>query len=166
MVTFEQEALPKVLELYLELSQYPVLAPTIRQRMRSELYGRGIISPSDLEREVKNRAMQSQKREGLKDPLVQESEDLWQKRVAHFRDNLTDFYFAHNLPHPLFEQIVRDVLAKRVAPDDVVLTFNPELAPWDMLFARGEVYEALPAKQRARVQHHLQEIVVVLTKAS
>jgi hypothetical protein len=95
---------------------------------------------------------------------VEESADVWQRRVAHYRDNLTDFYFAHNMPHSLFEQIVRDVLAKRVPADDVLLTFNPELAPWDMLFARGEVYEHLPPEERPRVDHHLREIVVVLTK--
>jgi hypothetical protein len=164
MITFDPEALPKVLELYLEISQYPVLAPIIRERMRSELFSRGIISPSDLEQEVKSKAVQSQRREGLRDPLTEESADLWQQRVSHFRDNLTDFYFAHNLPHALFEQIVRDTLAKRVPPDDVLLTFNPELAPWDMLFARGEAYEKLPPEELAKVKHHLQEIVVVLTK--
>jgi hypothetical protein len=164
MVMFDSEALPKVLELYLEISQYPVLAATIRERMRAELYGRGIISPADLEREVQEKAILSQRREGLQDPWAEESEDVWQRRVAHFRDNLTDFYFAHNLPHPLFEQIVRDVLAKRVPADDVLLTFNPELAPWELLFARGEAYEALPPEERAKVQHHLREIVVVLTK--
>jgi hypothetical protein len=84
--------------------------------------------------------------------------------VAHFRDTLTDFYFAHNLPHALFENIIRDVLARRVPSDDVFLTFNPELAPWDMLFSRGEAYEALPEEHQARVKHHLREIVVVLTK--
>jgi hypothetical protein len=164
MITFDPEALPKVLELYLEISQYPILAPTIRERMRSELFARGIISPTDLEQEVKSKAMASQKREGLRDPLVEEPEDVWQRRVAHFRDNLTDFYFAHNLPHDLFVNIARDVLAKRVPADDILLTFNPELAPWDMLFARGEVYEALPLDQRARVKHHLREIIVVLIK--
>jgi hypothetical protein len=164
MVTFEHEALPKVLELYLEISQYPILAPTIRERMRSELYGRGIISPSDLEREVKHKAILSQEREGLTDPFAQESADAWQRRLAHFRDTLTDFYFAHNLPHSLFERIVRDVLAKRVPPDDIFLSFNPELAPWDMLFSQGEAYEALSPEQRAKVKHHLREIVVVLTK--
>ena len=164
MITFDPEALPKVLQLYLEISQYPILAPTIRERMRSELFARGVISPTDLEQEVKSKAMASQRREGLRDPLVEESEDVWQRRVAHFRDNLTDFYFAHNLPHDLFVSIARDVLAKRVPADDILLTFNPELAPWDMLFARGEVYEALPLDQRARVKHHLREIVVVLIK--
>jgi hypothetical protein len=162
--TLDPEALPKVLKIYLEISQYPILAIKIRERMRRELYARGIISPGDFEREIKHKAMLSQGREGLTDPLVEESEDLWQQRVAHFRDNLTDFYFAHNLPHPLFEEIVRDVLAQRLAGDDVILTFNPELAPWAMLFAQGEDYEKLPPKQRARVEHHLREIIVVLTK--
>jgi hypothetical protein len=164
MVTFEHDALPKVLELYLEISQYPTLASAIRERMRGELYARGIISPGDLEQEVKHKSILSQKREGLTDPYGQESADLWQRRMAHFRDSLTDFYFAHNLPHTLFEHIVRDVLARRVPDDDFFLSFNPELAPWDMLFSQGEAYEALPPVQRAKVEHHLREIVVVLTK--
>ena len=164
MAIFEPQETPKVLRIYLEITQYPIMAPTIRERMRRELFARGIISPGDLEREVKHKAMLSQEREGLKDPVSQESADLWQKRIAHFRDNLTDFYFAHNLPHSLFERIVKEVLAKRVPQDKVILTFNPELAPWDMLFSRGEVYEALPPDQYARVKHHHREIVVVLTK--
>ena len=164
MVTFEPDALPKVLELYLEISQYPILAPTIRERMRGELYARGIISPNDLEQEVKHKAILSQKREGLTDSMAQEAADAWQRRLAHFRDNLTDFYFAHNLPHTLFERLVRDVLARRVPADDIFLTFNPELAPWDMLFAQGEAYEALPPGQREKVKHHLREIAVVLIK--
>jgi hypothetical protein len=164
MMTFDPNALPKVLQIYLEISRYPILASTIRERMRSELYSRGIISPMDFEQEVKSKAIQSQRREGLRDPVVEESEDAWQRRLAHFRDNLTDFYFAHNLPHVLFENIVRGVLEKRIPRDDIFLTFNPELAPWDLLFARGEAYEAMPDEQRARVTHHLREIVVVLTK--
>ncbi len=164
MSMIDPSALPKVLKLYLEISQYPVLAPVIRKRMRGELFRRGIISNADLEQEVKHKAMLSQKREGLADPYAQESEDVWQQRIAHFRDNLTDFYFAHNLPHSLFEKIVRDVLARRMSSDDVYLTFNPELAPWDMLFAQGEAYEALPPEERAKVRHHLREIIVVLIK--
>jgi hypothetical protein len=164
MIAFDQDALPKVLQIYLEISRYPILAADIREQMRNELYRRGIISPTDLEQEVKSKAIQSQIREGLKDPLVEESEDAWQRRLAHFRDNLTDFYFAHNLPHVEFERIVRSTLAKRVPPDEIFLTFNPELAPWDLLFARGERYEALPPEQREKVSHHLREIVVVLTK--
>ena len=164
MISFEPGALPKVLQLYLEITQYPTMAPVIRERMRRELFARGIISPSDLEQEVKSKAMQSQEREGLTDPFVEESEDMWQQRISHFRDNLTDFYFAHDLPHDLFEHIVREVLAKRVPAEEVLLTFNPELAPWDMLFARGEAYEELPPEQLAIVKHHSREIIVVLIK--
>jgi len=156
--------MPKVLELYLELTQYPTLAPLIRQRMRAELFARGVISPGDFEQEIKNKAMLSQEREGLRDPLTQEQEDVWQARVEHYRENLTDFYFGHNLPHSRFEQIVHDVLAKRVPEEDIVLTFNPELSPWSLIFERGETYERLPPDQRRRVRHHLREIIVVLTK--
>ncbi len=164
MITSDIDTLPKVLQLYLEISQYPALAPVIRKRMRGELFRRGIVSNADLEQEAKHKALLSQKREGLAGPFVQEKEDMWQQRLAHFRDNLTDFYFAQNLPLSLFEEIVRDVLARRMAPDDVLLTFNPEMAPWEMLVAQAEAYEALPPEKQTRVEHHLQEIKVVLIK--
>jgi hypothetical protein len=163
-VIIKPDAMPKVLELYLELTQYPTLAPLIRQRMRAELFARGVISPGDFEQEIKNKAMLSQEREGLRDPLTQEPEDVWQARVEHYRENLTDFYFGHNLPHSRFEQIVHDVLAKRLPEEDIVLTFNPELSPWSLIFERGETYERLPPAQRQRVRHHLREIIVVLIK--
>jgi hypothetical protein len=155
-MALDSPVLPKVLQLYLEITQYPTLAPAIRQRMRAELFRRGVISPGDFEQEVKNKAMASQVREGLTDPYSQEPEYIWH--------TLTDFYFAHNLPHALFEAIVRDVLARRVPADDIFLSFNPELAPWAILFDRGEAYEQLPQVQRARVEHHLREIIVVLLK--
>ena len=91
MVSFDLQAMPKVLQLYLEISQYPILAPTVRERMRRELFARGIISPGDLEREAKHKAMLSQEREGLTDPFAQEPADVWQRRGGHFRDSLTDF---------------------------------------------------------------------------
>ena len=163
-MTLDSPFVPKVLQLYLEITQYPTLAPAIRQRMRAELFRRGVISPGDFEQEVKSKAMASQVREGLTDPYSQEPESVWQGRVNHYRDTLTDFYFGHNLPHTLFEAIVRDVLARRVPADDIFLSFNPELAPWSILFDRGEAYERLPPEQRARVEHHLREIIVVLLK--
>jgi hypothetical protein len=165
MSVYDPEAMPKVLRLYLEIIQYPTLAPAIRERMRRELFSRGVVAPADLEQEVKQKAILSQQREGLTDPLVEESADAWEQRVAHFRDSLTDFYFAHNLPHALFERIVRELLGKRVPPEDVVLTFNPELAPHDLLFSQGGRYEKLPPEQQGRVRHHLREIVVVLIKS-
>lgn len=165
MTTPETGPFPKVLTLYLELSQYPILAPQIRKRMRELLFERGIITAEDLEAEVRQKAVQSQEREGIDDPLTEERPGIWARRLEIVRDNLTDFYFAYNLPHELFEEIVRDLLAGRVPSDEVVLTFHPELAPWDMLFSQGESYEALPKGQRAHVEHHLREIKVVLIKA-
>jgi hypothetical protein len=161
----DQQALPKVLQVYLEISQYPVLSRRIRIRMREELFSRGIISEEAFEREVMQKAIESQMREGLSDPLHEESPADWDKRVRYIRAHLTDFYFAYNLPYPLFEQILSEVLQRRVPGRELRLTFNPEIAPWDLLFAEGERFESLPPEEGARVQHHLREIIVVLIKA-
>ena len=96
---------PKVLELVLKLKQYPILSRPIRERMRQEIFQRGIITPSDFEQEVRKKAKESQIREGLHDPLVEETIDAWEQRLSVIRDDLTDFYFAHNFPPGLFEHI-------------------------------------------------------------
>ena len=160
-----EKYMPKVLKLYLEISQYPILARTIRERMRKELFSRGIIHPETFEQEVYQKALESQKREGIHDGIAEESPRDWNERVNTIRDSLTDFYFAYNLPHTLFEKIVQDILRKRVPDKEVRLSFNPEIAPWDVLFAEGERYERLPPEELAKMQHHLREIKAVLIKA-
>ena len=157
--------IPQVLELYLQISQYPILARQIRAGMRRELFARGVISPTQFESEVKEKAVMSQKREGLKDPFAQESSHIWSQRLAQIRDHLTDFYFAYNLPHELFERIVRGVLADRSPRPRLSLSFNPELAPQNILLSQAKKYGTLPPEQQDEIQHHLREIIVVLTKS-
>jgi hypothetical protein len=156
--------MPKVLELHLEISRYPILAKRIRERMREELFARHVIAPDLFEQEVREKAIRSQYLEGLEYPYEQEAPEIWLQRVQQIRDDLTDFYFAYNLPHDLFAEIVIAVLQDRKPDKEVILTFNPELAPWDMLFAKAEEYEDYPPEERAKVKHHLQEIIVVLVK--
>lgn len=48
---------PKVLTLYLSLSQCPLLAPRIRERMRNELFARGVIDRETFEKEVREKAV-------------------------------------------------------------------------------------------------------------
>jgi len=56
--------IPKVLELYLQISQYPILGRLIRERMREGIFERGIITSEQLRQEVKDKARLSQQREG------------------------------------------------------------------------------------------------------
>jgi len=156
--------MPKVLELYLEISRYPILAKDIRERMREELFARHVIARDLFEQEVTEKAIRSQYLEGLERPYEQESPEVWLQRIQQIRDDLTDFYFAYNLPHDRFAEIVKSVIRDRKPDKEVILTFNPELAPWDMLFAKAEEYEAYPPEEGASVKHHLQEIIVVLIK--
>ncbi len=153
------------LDIYIKLAQYPILSDKIRARMRMELYARGVITEEQFEEEVKARAIESQKREGLHDPFNQEPATVWDVRTGRIRDFTTDFYFGHNLPTALFEAIVQEVLAGEQAEDRPrTLRFNPELAPWDMLFEQGHLYENLPPDERTAFKHHLEEIKVVLLK--
>jgi hypothetical protein len=153
------------IDIYIKLAQYPILCDQIRVRMREELFRRGITSQAEFEAEVKEKALESQRREGLLDPFNQEPANLWQKRKERIRDFHTDFYFGYNLPRHLLDEIIQEVLSNQPAPTNTVeLTFNPELAPWELLFRQGEIYEALPPPEQERVSHHLEEIKVVLIK--
>jgi hypothetical protein len=133
--------------------------------MRRELYQRGIITSHAFEAEAREKAIRSQALEGLHDPFSEEPVDLWEIRLTRVRDHLTDFYFAYNLPHELFEQTVRDVLSERGAGvDDFQISFNPELAPQSMLFEQAMAIENKPAQERRQLEHRLQEIKVVLIR--
>ncbi len=157
----------KILNLRLTLLSYPILAEKIRQLMRDELYAKGILKDSMLEKESEKRAIESQKREGLTNPIVQETEEVWQKRLSITCDNLTDFYFAYNLPYSRFEEIVKAAVNEnRIGkPQKVVLSFNPELAPWYLLFEQAEKYASYPPELYESVKHQLRQIVVVLLKS-
>ncbi len=156
----------KILNLRLALNNYPILAEKIRQQMRQQLFVRGIIAPNVFDEEVEARAVETQRLEGLTNPLYQEPAEVWQRRLAVVRDNLTDFYFAYNLPQNLFEEIVQHTINenRNGQPKKVILTFNPELAPWNLLFAQAEKYASYPPDMFEAVRHHLREIIVVLIK--
>jgi hypothetical protein len=153
------------IDIYIKLAQYPVLADRIRARMRQELFQRGIVTQDAFEAQVKANAIESQKREGLLDPFAQEEANIWQKRKERIRDYLTDAYFAFNLGSTLLEQIISQVRSDQPAPTGTAeLRFNPEIAPWELLFRQGELYEELPPDELEKVNHHLEEIKVVLIK--
>jgi hypothetical protein len=163
-------ALPSVssdrtLSIYLALVQYPILSTQIRARMRRELFNRGVITPQAFESDVRDHAIRSQAREALHNPFEEEPANVWELRLMRVRDHLTDFYFAYNLPYSLFEQIVRDALTERGASaQDMLISFNPELAPQDMLFEQAQAIEKMNPKERAQAEARLREIKVVLIR--
>ncbi len=155
----------RTLQIYLSLAQYPILSTQIRARMRRELFGRGVITQQAFEAEAREKAIRSQAMEGLHDPFSEEPADIWEMRLGRIRDHLTDFYFAYNLPFDLFEQIVRETLSERGAgPGDLQVSFNPELAPQNMLFEQAMRIEKLPPAERAQHEARLREIKVVLIR--
>jgi hypothetical protein len=157
-------SIDSVLKILLALTQYPILSTRIRHQMRKALFSRGIITREAFDAEAREKAMESQEREGLHNPLEEEQADLWQTRLSRVRDSLTDFYFAYNLPYLEFEYIVRQVLTERGNADSEFIWFNPELAPQDVLFEQAEMIEAMPAPERTKYEARLQELEVVLIR--
>ena len=147
----------RVLNIYLALTQYPILAARIREKMRTELFSRGIILTDTFEAEVWKKSVESQMREGLHDPFGEESFDIWEMRRERIRDALTDFYFAYNLPYEEFENLVRQTIGERGEIPNMV-TFNPELAPQEMLFEQAEMIERLPGEKRKHLEARLQDL--------
>lgn len=153
------------IDIYIKLAQYPILSDQIRLRMREEIFKRGIVDETKFEEEVEQLAIESQKREGLYDPYSQEPANIWQKRKRRIRALHTDFYFGYNLPAELFDRIIQEVLGQQPKTGKLSdLAFNPEIAPWSMLFRQGEIYESKAPPEREKVAHHLEEIKVVLIK--
>ena len=161
----ELRSVTPAIDTYIRLAQFPILSDKIRKRMRQELFRRGIVAKPDFYREIRQMAIDSQRREGLLDPYSQEEAVSWQARKERIRDFHTDALFSNNLGISLLNQIIEEVLADQPAPSiSVELTFNPEIAPWELLFRQGEIYELMDTSEQEHVQHHLDEIKVVLIK--
>ncbi len=151
--------------IYLALAQYPILQTHIRERMRQALFDAGVITPKQFEAEVRKQALQSQKREGLDDPFGEETAEMWEVRLSRVRDTLTDFYFGYNLPYERFEKIVKEALSDtKTSLQEISVSFNPELAPIEMLFDHAQAITKLPPKKAREQTPRLQEIIVVLIR--
>ncbi|MGA2490580.1 MAG: PEP/pyruvate-binding domain-containing protein, partial [Anaerolineales bacterium] len=153
----------RVLSIYLTLTEYPVLSARIRNIMRDQLFARGVLTREAFDAEARQKAIQSQFREGLHNPYSEETSETWEERLRVVRDHLTDFYFANNLPYEDFETIVRLAISEHGETPDLI-TFNPELAPQDLLFQQAEEIERVPAARRKRFEARLQEIKAVLIR--
>ena len=136
---------PSILEIHLQLSQYPILAQQIRKRMREEIYRRGVTTSERFENEARDKAIKSQRREGMMNPLDEEDAEQWERRLQQIRDYLTDFYFAYNLPLDLLQRLIDEAIAQRLPGGEsgTRLTFNPELAPLDFILRKAQEYDCL-----------------------
>lgn len=163
-MTFPKVSIDNVLRILLSLSQYPILSSRIRHQMRKMLFSRGIVRKEVFDEEVKRKAVESQTVEGIKNPMAEESNEVWQMRLSRVKDSLTDFYFAYNLPYSEFEELVLEVLAERGKIDSDFVWVNPELAPQELLFEQAEMIESMPEGEKQKYEARLQAIIAVLIR--
>ncbi len=155
----------RLMSITLAIGQYPILADRIRMRMRQQLFQRGIIDKKAFETDIREKAIQSQLREGLVNPVGEEPTEIWEMRQARVRDQLTDLHFSQHLSFDLFQKIITEELGEHgVSTGDPNLTFNPELAPQELIFEHAWTILRLPEAERARYEHHLEESRVVLIR--
>ncbi len=153
------------MSITLTLGQYPILSSRIRSRMRHEIYKRGIIKKHEFEEQIRKQAIQSQEREGLRNPIGEEPADMWEERIARVREQFTDLTFSQHLSFDLFQQIITDVLNERgIQQLDPTLAFNPEQAPQELIFEHAWSILRLPLNERQKYEHHLEESRVVLIR--
>jgi hypothetical protein len=164
-MTLPPSATDRLLSIYLALSQYPILATQVRDLMRQELFKQRFINPHEFEQEVIRKSIQSQEREGLQEPQIEEPAEVWEQRKALIRDQLTDFHFSHHLSFELIEQLIEKVLNERgITSQETLFSFNPEVAPQDLLFHHGMMIEKMSPHEQKRLEHRLREIKVVLIR--
>ena len=165
-MTLDLTSLPKIVRLQLRIRQYPILGKEIRSKMMDEIFRRGIITPEQMDNEVRQRSIESQELDGQNKSLTKEPAEIWKIRTSHVRDYLTEFYFAYNLPMYLFDNIVNTLVKNRAGKKRTVsdITYNPEMAPLDLLMDHGKQIESLKPDDQQVFSHHLAEIIVVAIK--
>jgi len=164
-MTLPQTSSDRLLSVYLALSQYPVLSARIRELMRQELYRQGFLEPRAFQQEVSLRAVHTQEREGIRQPLVEEDAETWEYRRSMVLNQLTDSYFAKHFSYEQLAELIQQVLGERgVSPTEVLMEFNPETAPTELLFNQGMMIEKLSQAEQTPYAARLHEIKVVLIR--
>lgn len=165
MAALSPSASDRMLSIYLVLSQYPILAARIRELMRQELFDQKVLDPVQFKQEVTQKAIQSQEREGLYQPTIEEVAEVWERRKALVADHLTDYYFSQYHSFEKLDALIHKVLKERgIRLDNGLFDFNPETAPQDLLFNQGMMIENLPESQKTPYEARLREIKVVLIR--
>jgi len=165
-MTLPTTASERLLNISLALNQYPILASRIRELMRQDLYNRGVIEPQAFNQEVTAKAIQSQEREGLHQPTLEEAAETWERRKTIVADQLTDYYFSKFLSLTRLNELIQETLTPRgINLKDIVFEFNPETAPADMLFNQGMMIEKMSFTDRLPYEARLREIKVVLIRS-
>jgi hypothetical protein len=164
-MTNDPNATDRILSIYLALGQYPILSSRIRSGMRRMLFEREVIQQPVFENRVREMAILSQEREGIRDPYNEEAADIWDLRMQRTRDQLTDLLFSRQFSFEEFEDILNEVLSEQgVNQQEQLLSINPELAPQEIVFEQAMLFERLDPQQRSLYEARMHETKVVLIR--
>jgi len=165
-MTFVNSPSDRLLGIYLALGQYPILRTRIRNRMLDKLYEKGILKQETFEAEVREKAIRSQRREGLVQPFNEEMPEIWELRVGRIRYHLIELTFSEHFSFKEFEAIVNEVLGEHgISGRDLRLAINPELSPLELVFEQAMTIEKLDPQERESYEARLLESKVVIIRS-
>jgi hypothetical protein len=165
-MTFVNSPSDRLLGIYLALGQYPILRTRIRNRMLDKLFEKGIITQETFEAEVREKAIRSQRREGMLHPFTEEMPEIWELRVGRIRYHLIELMFSEHFSFKEFEVIVNEVLGEHgINGRDLRLAINPELSPLELVFEQAMTIERLSPQERKTYEARLLESKVVIIRS-
>lgn len=147
------------------LSQYPILADKIENEMYNRLLQDGYISVNSFTENVRDFALLTQKREGLKNPFAQEGQQIWEKRLSRVQSTMVRKEFALRYSLEDFNALVASVLRNPAAGRVEALTWhNIQHATDETIIEQALSIEHLPAAERQEFAAQLMSAKVALIR--
>ena len=154
-----------LLTIQTTLSQYPILTEKIENEMYNRLLLDGYISVSSFSEKIRDFALLTQKREGLKDPFFQEPSLVWEKRLDRVQSMMVCQEFAQRYPLDVFNAIVDGVV--KVPSLNARPTFmwhNIQHATIETIIEQALTIEHLPLTERKQYEAQLMSAKVALIR--
>ncbi len=147
------------------LSQYPILSDKIENEMYNRLLQDGYITVNLFTEKVRDFALLTQKREGLKNPFAQEGQQTWEKRLSRVQSDMIRQEFAHRYTLEDFNKLVAAVLRNPTAGRVETLTWhNIQHATVETIIEQALVMEHLPAAEQKDYAAQLMSAKVTLIR--
>ena len=164
----QQDYNPNILlSIKTTLSEYPILSEKIENEMYNRLVLDGYISVTPFTQKIRDFALLTQKREGLKNPFAQEPPLVWEKRLERVQSMMIHQEFAHCYPLDAFNAIVDSVVKKSSSSSSGELTFmwhNIQHAAIETIIEQAQSLERKPMAERKQYEAQLMSAKVTLIR--
>ena len=154
-----------LLTIQTTLSQYPILSEKIENEMFNRLVTDGYVSVASFTEKIRDFALLTQKREGLKNPFSQEAPLVWEKRLERVKSMMVQQEFAHRYPIAVFNTILDGVIKNSsTGSKPAFMWHNIQHATIETIIEQALAIEHLPSAERKQFEAQLMSAKVTLIR--